>query len=119
MIFSLVLVELCSAALAGFSQVPTSLLLILLNFASSYPNLFMPPFFIPLQTYRKAASPKGALFYDSWLSSSPGTLPGAGASSGSTAREAEEGETALEEMDMEMQPCLGTHHHHTEHHHCP
>ena len=28
-------------------------------------------------------------------------------------REAEEGETALEEM--EMQPCHGTHHHHLEH----
>ena len=51
------------------------------------------------------------MFYDGWLSSSPG----AGASSGSTAREAEKGETALEEMEMEMQPCCGTHHHHLEH----
>ena len=46
--FSLVLVELCSAALVGFSEVPTSLLLILLNFASSYPNLVVPPLLIPL-----------------------------------------------------------------------
>ena len=53
------------------------------------------------------------MFYDGWLSSSSGTSPGAGASFGSTAREAEEGETALEEM--EMQPCHGTHHHRPEH----
>ena len=31
------------------------------------------------------------------------------------ARESEEGETALEEMEMEMQPCHGTHHHRLEH----
>ena len=55
------------------------------------------------------------MFYDGWLSSSPGTSPGAGASSGSAAREAKEGETALEEIEMEMQPCYGTHHHHLEH----
>ena len=67
---------------------------------------------IPLQTSRKAASPEEALFYDGWLSSSPGVV----ASSGSTAREAEKGETALEEMEMEMQPCHGTHHHRPEHH---
>ena len=58
-----------------------------------------------------AASPEEALFYDGWLSSSPGVV----ASSGSTAREAEKGETALEEMEMEMQPCHGTHHHRLEH----
>ena len=29
--------------------------------------------------------------------------------------EAEEGETALEEMEMEMQSCHGTHHHRLEH----
>ena len=75
----------------------------------------MPPLLIPLQTARKVASVEGPLFYDGWLSSSLGTSSGAGASSGSTAREAEEGETALEEMDMEMQPCHGTHHHHLEH----
>ena len=75
----------------------------------------MPPLLIPLQTSRKAASLEGALFYDGWLSSSPRTSPGAGASSGSVAREAEEGETALEEMEMEMQPCHGIHHHHLEH----
>ena len=69
----------------------------------------MLPLLIPLQTTRKVASLEGALFYDGWLSSSPG----AGASSGSTAREAKEGETALEEM--EMQPCHGTHHHRPEH----
>jgi hypothetical protein len=84
-IFSLVLVELCSAALAGFSEVPTSLLLILLNFSASYPNLFMPPLLIPLQTSRKVASLEGALFYDSWLSSSSRTSLGAGASSSSMA----------------------------------
>ena len=71
----------------------------------------MPPLLIPLQTSRKAASPEEALFYDGWLSSSPGVV----ASSGSTAREAEKGETALEEMEMEMQPCHGTHHHRLEH----
>ena len=86
-----------------FSKVPTSLLLILLNFASCYPNLFVPPLLIPLQTSRKAASSEGALFYGGWLSSSPGTSLGAGASSGSAAREAEKGETALEEMEMEME----------------
>jgi len=102
-------------ALAGFSKVPTSLLLILLNFSTSYPNLFVPPLLIPLQTSCKAASLEGALFYDGWLSSSPGVV----ASSGSTAREAEKGETALEEMEMEMQPCHGTHHHRPEHHHRP
>ena len=75
----------------------------------------MPPLLIPLQTSRKAASPEGALFYDGWLSSSPGVV----ASSGSTAREAEKGETALEEMEMEMQPCHGIHHHRPEHHHRP
>jgi hypothetical protein len=32
-------------------------------------------------------------------------------------REVEEGETALEEMEMEMQLCHGTHHHCPEHHH--
>ena len=64
-VFSLVLVELCSSALVVFSEVPTSLLLILLNFASSYPNLFVPPLLIPLQTSHKVASLKGALFYDS------------------------------------------------------
>ena len=42
------------------------------------------------------------MFYDDWLSSSPGTSSGVGASSGSTEQEAEEGETALEEMEMEM-----------------
>ena len=95
----------------GFSKVPTSLFFILLNFFASYPNLFAMPLLIPLQTSHKVASSEGALFYDGWLSSSSG----AGASSGSTAWEAEEGETALEEM--EMQPCHGTHHHHLEHHH--
>ena len=70
----------------------------------------MPPLLIPLQTSHKVASPEGALFYDGWLSSSPGTSPGARASSGSAAREVEEGETTLEEMEMEMQPCHGTHH---------
>ena len=107
--------------MVGFSEVPTSLLLILLNFASSYPNLFVPPLLIPLQTARKVASVEGPLFYDGWLSSSLGTSSGAGASSGSTAREAEEGKTALEEMEMEMemQPCHGTHHHCPEHHHRP
>jgi hypothetical protein len=39
-----------------------------------------------------------------------------GASSGSVVREAEEEETALEEMEMEMQPCYGTHHYSIEHH---
>ena len=73
----------------------------------------MPPLLVPLQTACKVASLKGALFYDGWLSSSSGTSPGTGASSGSTTREVEEGETALEEM--EMQPCHGTHHHHLEH----
>jgi hypothetical protein len=71
---------------------------------------------ILLQTAHKAASPEGTLFYDGWLSSSPGTSPGAGASSGSAAREAEEGETALEEMEMEMQSYHGTHHRRPEHH---
>jgi hypothetical protein len=33
--------------------------------------------------------------------------------------EAEEGETALEEMEMEMQSCHETHHHRPEHHHHP
>ena len=75
----------------------------------------MPPLLIPLQTARKVASPEGALFYDGWLSSSPGTSPGVRASSGSTAREAKEGKTAWEEMKMEMQPCYGTHHHGLEH----
>ena len=79
----------------------------------------MPPLLIPLQTARKVASLEGALFYDGWLSSSPETSPGAGASSGSIAREEEEGETPLEEMEMEMQPCHGMHHHHPEHHHHP
>ena len=102
MIFSLVLVELCSAALADFSEVPTSLLLILLNFSTSYPNLFVPPLLIPLQTSRNVASLERALFYDGWLSSSLGTSPDARASSSSMAQEAEEGETALEEMEMEM-----------------
>ena len=59
------------------------------------------------------------MFYDGWLSSSPVTSPGVGASSGSTAWEAKEGETALEEMEMEMQPCHGMHHHRLEHHHHP
>ena len=67
----------------------------------------MPPLLIPLQTSCKVASPEGALFYDGWLSSSPRTSPGVGASFGSTAWEAEEGETALEEM--EMQPCHHSH----------
>ena len=58
----------------------------------------MPSLLIPLQTACKVASLEGALFYDGWLSSSPR----AGASSGSAAREAEEGETALEEIEMEM-----------------
>jgi hypothetical protein len=58
--FLLVLVELRSAALVGFSKVPTSLLLILLNFSTNYPNFFMPLLLIPLQTSRKAASPEGA-----------------------------------------------------------
>ena len=102
-----------------FFEVSTSLLLILLNFASNYPNLFVPPLLIPLQTSRNVASLERALFYDGWLSSSPGTSPRAGASSGSIAREAEEGETPLEEMEMEMQPCHGTHHHYLEHHHRP
>jgi hypothetical protein len=31
----------------------------------------------------------------------------------------EEGETALEEMEIEMQPFLGMHHRHLEHHHRP
>jgi hypothetical protein len=43
------------------------------------------------------------LFYDGWLSSSLGTSPGAEASFGSMTREAEEGETALEEMEMEIE----------------
>ena len=51
------------------------------------------------------------MFYDSWLSSSSR----AGASSDSAAWEAEEGETTLEEMEMKMQPCHGTHHHRLEH----
>ena len=55
------------------------------------------------------------MFYDGWLSSSPRTSSGAGASSSSVAREAEKGETVLEEMEMEMQPCHGTHHHLLEH----
>ena len=63
-----------------FSEVPSSLLLILLHFASSYPNLFVSSVLIPLQTSRKAANPEGALFYDGWLSSSPGTSPEVGAS---------------------------------------
>ena len=84
-------------------------------FATSYPNLFVPPLLIPLQTSRKVASPEGALFYDGWLSSSPGTSPRVGACSSYAVREAEEGETALEEMEMEMQPCHGTHHHLLEH----
>jgi hypothetical protein len=46
--FLLVLVELRSAALVGFSKVPTSLLLILLNFSTNYPNFFMPLLLIPL-----------------------------------------------------------------------
>jgi hypothetical protein len=57
---------------------------------------------IPLHTSHKASSLKGALFYDGWLSSSPGTSLRVGASSGSAAREAEEGETTLEEMEMDM-----------------
>jgi hypothetical protein len=57
---------------------------------------------IPLQTSRKAASPKGLLFYDGWFSSSLGTSPRAGASSGSVTQEAKVGETALEEMEMEI-----------------
>ena len=79
----------------------------------------MTPLLIPLRTSHKTVSPEGFLFYDGWLSSSSGTSPGAGASSGSTAREAEKGETAMEEMEMEMQPCHGTHHHCPEHHHRP
>ena len=75
----------------------------------------MLPLLIPVQTSHKAASPEGALFYDSWLSSSSGTSLGAGASSGSMAWEAEEGETSLEEMEMEMQPYHGSHHHRPEH----
>ena len=75
----------------------------------------MPPLLIPLQTAHKVASSKGALFYDSWLSSSPRTSPGAGASCSSVAREVEEGETALEEMEMEMQSCHGMHYHCLEH----
>ena len=102
-----------------FSEVPTSLLLILLNFSTSYPNLFVPPLLIPLQTSRKAASLKEDLFYDGWLSSSLGTSPSAGPSSGSMAWEVEEGETALEVMEMEMQSCHGMHLHHPEHHHHP
>jgi hypothetical protein len=43
------------------------------------------------------------LFYDDWLSSSLGTSPGVEASSGSVTWEAEEGETALEEMEMEIE----------------
>ena len=82
--------------MVGFSEVPTSLLLILLNFASRYPNLFVPLLLIPLQTSRKVASLERALFYDGWLSSSLGS----GASFGFVEREAEEGETALEEMEM-------------------
>ena len=45
-----------------FFEVPTSLLLILLNFSASYPNLFMPLLLIPLQTSRKAASLGGLCF---------------------------------------------------------
>ena len=75
----------------------------------------MLPLLIPLQTSRKAASLKEDLFYDGWLSSSLGTSPDVRASSSSMAQEAEEGETALEEMEMEMQPCNGTHHHRLEH----
>ena len=79
------------------------MLLILLHLASSYPNLFVPPLLIPLQTAHKVVFSEGALFYNCWLFSSPGTSPGAGgASSGSAVREVEEGETALEEMEMEM-----------------
>ena len=67
----------------------------------------MPLLFIPLQTSRKAASLEGDLFYDGWLSTSLGTSLGMGAPYGSMVREAEEGEvevgeTALEEMEMEM-----------------
>ena len=58
----------------------------------------MPLLLIPLETARKVATLEGALFYDGWLSSSPW----AGASSSSMAREVEVGETALEEMEMEM-----------------
>ena len=75
----------------------------------------MPPLLIPLQTARKVASVEGPLFYDGWLSSSPGTSPGAGASSGSKVWEAEEGETALEEMEMKMHSCHGMHHNRLEH----
>jgi hypothetical protein len=105
----------------GFSKVPPSLLLILLIFDASYPNIFVPPLLIPLETAHKAASPEGALFYDGWLSSSLETSSGAGASSGSVAWEEEEGETALEEMEMEMemQSCHGTHHRRLKHHHRP
>ena len=38
-----------------------------------------------------------------------------GGSSSSAARGVKEGEAALEEMEMEMQPCHGTHHHLLEH----
>jgi hypothetical protein len=34
-------------------------------------------------------------------------------------REAKEGENALEDTEMEMQSCHGTHHHRPEPHHCP
>jgi hypothetical protein len=47
-----------------FSEVPPSLLLILLIFDVSYLNFFVPPLLIPPQTACKAASPEGALFFD-------------------------------------------------------
>jgi hypothetical protein len=100
LIFFLVLVELCSAALASFSEIPTSLLLIHLNFFASYPNLFVPPLLILLQNSRKVASLEGLLFYYGWLSSSADFTGGeglfwlCGAGGGG-------GGTALEEMEMD------------------
>jgi hypothetical protein len=70
---------------------------------------------IPLWTSRKAASSEGALF-NNYLSSSPRTSPGVGTSTYAfMAQEAEEGEITLEEMEMEMQPCHGSHNHRLEH----
>jgi hypothetical protein len=43
----------------GFSKVASCFLLILLHFASGYPNIFVPPLLIPLQTSCKAAFSEG------------------------------------------------------------
>ena len=90
------------------------------TFPKKHLNLFLPPLLIPLWTSRKVASPEGALFYGC-LSSSSGTSTGAGTSSYDSMvrevdeREADVGETTLEEMEMEMQSCHGSHHHRPKH----